>query len=153
MKRILNTDTLLGAVSALGGVFLLIVSHRQNASVFVLPGDAPPFLVPQLFLYVMIALSLAVLASGILRGGEAVPPQRWVHLAAVLAVVAMAAALMKPLGFLVVSPVAVAAVCALLGFRRVLLNIVVALVITVLLYGLLTGLAGLPLPKVPGLGF
>ena len=52
MKRILNTDTLLGAVSALGGVFLLIVSHRQNASVFVLPGDAPPFLVPQLFLYV-----------------------------------------------------------------------------------------------------
>ena len=65
----------------------------------------------------------------------------------------MAAALMKPLGFLVVSPVAVAAVCALLGFRRVLLNIVVALVITVLLYGLLTGLAGLPLPKVPGLGF
>lgn len=153
MKRLLNTDTLLGAALALIGTALLVSSYRQSASVFVLPGDAPPLLVPQLFLYLLIALSAILLLFGVLRGGADFATPSWGRIAAAFAIVASATALMTTLGFLAVAPVAVFLTCLTLGYRNHLLNLAVAAGVVGLLYALLTGFANMPLPKVPGLGY
>lgn len=152
MNRVINSDTLLGAALVLIGVGLLWSSYQQNAVAFVFPGDAPPFLVPQLFLYLWIGVSLLVFMSGLRRGGLAVPRQRWGAIALSFVVVVAAAALMRPVGYLVVAPVAVFATILCLGYRRHWINATVAVGVSGTLYILLTYVAGLPLPKVPGLG-
>lgn len=151
MMRLLNIDTILGAVLLVIGSVLLVSSYQQNAAVFVLPGDAPPFLVPQLFLYFWMGLSLVMCAGGIARGGTAFEPQNWPAIVAAAAVIILATALMRPLGYLAVAPIAVFVVCLLLGYRRHLVSALVSIGVVGVLYGLLVGLARLPLPTVPGL--
>lgn len=153
MMRLINIDTILGAVLLAIGGALLVSSHQQNATVFVLPGDAPPFLVPQVFLFLWIALSLAVFVIGLLRGGTSFAPQNWFAAFGVFVLVAAATALMQPLGYLAVAPVAVFLVCLVLGYRNVLASAAVSAGVVGVLYGLLVGLARLPLPTVPGLDF
>lgn len=153
MKSFINTDTLLGAISAVIGVLLLISSMSQSATAFVLPGDAPPFLVPQIFLYLWITIALALLLNGILKGGVEVGNQNWLAIATVLAIVIIAALMMKLVGYLIVAPIAVFLVCLTLGYKDHRINAVVSIVFAGLLYGLLTGLAKMPLPPIPGLEF
>lgn len=152
MSKVINTDTLLGAAGVLLGLFLLVTSYQLSESVFVLPGDAPPLLVPQIFLYLCIAVSLAILVGGVLRGGNALAPQRWGHILGVTIVVCAATFFMKSLGYLVVAPVAMVLTCLFLDYRNHIVNVVVAVVVSVAIYMLLTGFANMPLPKVPGLG-
>lgn len=152
MKRAINTDTILGAAGGLIATVLLISSYRQSESVFILPGDAPPFLVPQLFLYFTIALSAVIFLLGLRSGGLEIGPKHWRNIAVTIAVIVAAAALMKPLGYLAVAPVAVFATVYLLGFRRHLVNLAVSAGFVALLYGMLTVFAKMPLPKIPGLG-
>ena len=152
MTRIVNTDTLLGASGLIASAILLVNSYRQGASVFVLPGDAPPFLVPQLFLFVLGGISAAILIGGVLRGGVSLDRRNWGLMALCFAIVVTAAALMPVLGYLVVAPVAVMAVIALLGYRNLLVNGAVSLGVVGFLYLLLVRFAQMPLPEVPGLG-
>jgi hypothetical protein len=63
-----------------------------------------------------------------------------------------ATALLKPLGYLVVAPVAVFLSVWMLGYRNYLLNGVVSLGVSVGLYLLLVRVAGLSLPASPWLG-
>ena len=149
MRRLANSDTILGMAVGLVGAVLLASSYRQNASVFVLPGDAPPFLVPQLLLYAMIGLSLLLVVQGLRRGGVPAGRKRWGAILGVVVVLAAATALMQTLGYLVVGPVAVFLTCLLLGYHNHLLNAAVAVGAAGLLYAMLTWLAGLPLPSVP----
>ena len=151
MRRAINTDTILGAAGGLVATVLLVSSYRQSESVFILPGDAPPFLVPQLFLYFTIALSAVIFLLGLRSGGVDIGAKHWRNIALTVAVIAAAAALMKSLGYLAVAPVAVFATVYLLGFRRHLLNLIVAVGFVVLLYFMLTVFAKMPLPKIPGL--
>lgn len=148
-------DILLGAVCLVIGLFLLASTYRQSAAVFVLPGDAPPFLVPQVILVLWTALSAGIILAGLIRRvpkvGELANP-RWGAIFAAAAVIGAAIALLKPLGFLVVAPVAAVLVTRILGMRNWWLNIVVALVGVASLYLLLDKAARLPLPPVPGFG-
>lgn len=153
MPRVLNTDTLLGAAGLAASVFFLITSYRQGASVFLLPGDAPPFLVPQLFLYICSVISTVILIGGVLRGGMQVDPQSWIAIAVCIVVIVSATALMRPLGYLVVAPVAVWLTVFMLGYRRHLINLAVSVGGVGLLYLLLARFAQMPLPTIPGLGF
>lgn len=151
MARALNGDVALGAGLGLIGGVLAWSSHRQSAAVFLLPGDAPPFLVPQLFLYLWIGLSLLILWRGFARGVErnAAQATRGGAVIAVFAVVAVAAALMPVLGYLSVAPPAVFFTVRLLGYRRFWVNAAAALAVPVLLYIALGRFAGLPLPRMP----
>ncbi len=152
-NHLLNTDTLLGAAGAIAGTSLLVSSHLESASVFVLPGDAPPFLVPQLFLYVLIVLSLMIFVTGLLKGGTDFGQVRWSAVALVMATIAAATLLMKTLGFLVVGPLAFFLVVLLLGYRRPIPLVLSSLGVNAGLYLLLAKFAQMPLPKIPGLGF
>ena len=153
MKRALNTDTLLGGLCVIIATFLLVSSYRQSENVFVLASDAPPFIVPQLFLYLMIGFSAALCLSGLRLGGETVGPKDWMRIALTAAVIVAAAALLKTIGYLAVAPVAVIFVVFLLGYKNHLLNIGVAVGFVAFLYLVLVNFAKMPLPKVPGLGF
>ena len=149
--NLFNTDTLLGAAGAIGASFLLMTSYRESASVFVLPGDAPPFLVPQLFLYFLLALSIAILVIGLLRGGAELNEVRWGLVGLTMAVMVAATVLMPELGFLVVSPVAFVLSVILLGYRRPIAMVLSSLGVSGGLYLLLVKFAQMPLPKIPGL--
>lgn len=152
MKKVINTDTLLGAAGVLLGLILLVTSYRLNESVFVLPGDAPPLLVPQMVLYLCVAVSLAILIAGLVRGGRNVDGQRWWHILGMAVVVCGATFLMNSLGYLVVAPVAVILTCLVLDYRNHFVNAAVAVFVTGAIYLLLTRFAHMPLPKLPGLG-
>ena len=152
MTRIVNTDTLLGASGLIASAILLANSYRQNASVFVLPGDAPPFLVPQLFLFILGGISAAILIGGLVRGGVSLDRRNWLLVSLCFAIVVIAAALMPLLGYLVVAPVTVMAVIALLGYRNLIVNGAVTLGMVGFLYLLLVRFAQMPLPEGPGLG-
>lgn len=146
-------DILLGSICLLIGVVLLVSTRWQSAAVFVLPGDAPPFLVPQIILVLWIALSLGIIVSGLTRAsqGELDNPH-WGSIFAAAAVIIAAIALLKSLGFLIVAPVAVVLITRILGMRTWWLNILVALVGVGALYLLLDKAARLPLPPVPHFG-
>lgn len=153
MKRAINTDTLLGGAGVIIAAFLLVSSYRQSESVFVLPGDAPPFIVPQLFLYLMIGFSAAIFLTGLRSGGVQIGEKNWFNIALTVSVIVAAAAFLKPLGYLAVAPVAVVLVVFLLGYRNHLVNLIVGVGFGALLYVMLVNLAKMPLPTVPGLGF
>ncbi|MCR9085847.1 MAG: tripartite tricarboxylate transporter TctB family protein [Rhodobacteraceae bacterium] len=152
MSRVVNTDTLLGAAGLAASAVLLVSSYRQGATVFLLPGDAPPFLVPQLFLYLLAAISVAILLGGLRRGGVRLDARNWRAIGVGFATLVAATALMKPLGYLVVAPVAVFVTVLNLGYRNLLVNAAVSVGIVALLYLLLVSFAQMPLPTVPGLG-
>lgn len=152
MSRVVNTDTLLGAAGLAASAVLLVSSYRQGATVFLLPGDAPPFLVPQLFLYVLGVISVAILLGGLRRGGVSLDARNWRAIGVGFVTLVAATALMKPLGYLVVAPVAVFVTVLNLGYRNHLVNATVSVGIVALLYLLLVSFAQMPLPTVPGLG-
>jgi hypothetical protein len=143
-------DIALGAVFALIGIGLLVPSYQEGARVFLLPGDISPYFVPKVFLYSWIAVSLAILVKGIrdLPGNTHAPAaHRWGKIIAVFVACVCATALMKPLGYMVVAPVAVYLSVWMLGYRNHLLNVIVSLVVSLSLYLLLVQLAGLSLPQ------
>lgn len=152
MSRVLNTDTLLGATGTLAAGFLLLTSYRASESVFVLPGDAPPFLVAQMFLYLLGAVSLAILVSGLRDGGVHFGAPNWLRIALSFATFVAATVLMKPVGFLVVAPLAVFATILILGYPRPLIAAAVSIGVVGFLYIVLVRFAQMPLPRIPGLG-
>lgn len=149
MARVINRDTVLGAVSLAISVVLLWSSYGQSAAAFVLPGDAPPFLVPQLFLYISALLSLALIIGGVVRTVPETDKLAWGAVFTSFAIVALAAALMKPLGYLIVAPFAVLATTWLLGYRDLRVAVPVSIGSVALLYVALVRFANLPLPKIP----
>lgn len=151
MRRFANTDTILGTAGLIVSVALLIESFRQNKRVFVLPGDAPPFLVPKLFLYLLGALSVAIFIDGAVRGGATPLSRNWIRVAGCVIVNALAALLMQPIGFLLVAPLAVFATIKFLGYKNTMVSLVVAVGVVAVLYVLLVRFAQMPLPTVPGL--
>lgn len=153
MKKLVNTDTVLGLTVGAASLWLLLSSHRLSALAFVLPGDAPPFLVPQMFLYMGLALAAAILAGGLIKGGVAFGAQDWWAMLAIAIVLTAAVCLLPRIGYLIVAPVAVFVICRLLGYRNHLVNGLVALGVPVALHAALSGFANMPLPKIPGLDF
>ena len=144
-----KTDIALGAVSGIIGLALLVPTYREGASVFLLPGDISPYFAPKIFVFAWIALSLAILIKGFfgLRQWSGTAGQRhWFPILGTFAVALAAAALMKPVGYLIVAPVAVFVSVWLLGYRNHLLNAAVAVIVSVGLYLMLGELAGLTLP-------
>ena len=153
MQKLVNTDTVLGAAVGVASLWLLRSSFKLSELAFVLPGDAPPFLVPQMFLYMALALAAAIFVGGLLKGGVDFGRQNWWAIIGVAVVLTIAVLLMPRIGYLIVAPVAVFVICILLGYRNHLLNGIVALGVPVALYAMLTGFANMPLPKIPGLEF
>jgi drug/metabolite transporter (DMT)-like permease len=148
-------DIALGAVCALLGISLLVPSYQEGARVFLIPGDISPYFVPKVFLYCWIVLSLGILAKGLVnlrRHTESPPQHKWMMIISTFVICVFATALLKPLGYLVVAPVAVFLSVWMLGYRNYLLNGVVSLGVSVGLYLLLVRVAGLSLPASPWLG-
>lgn len=142
-------DIWLGAVSMLVGIALLVPSYQEGARVFLLPGDISPYFVPKVLLYCWIILSLVIFVRGITslrHTGDRPPQQKWGLIQATFAVAIGATALMKPLGYLVVAPVAVFLCVYMLGYRNHLLNAAVSVTVSISLYLLLVRVAGLSLP-------
>jgi phosphatidylglycerophosphate synthase len=152
MKSVINTDTMLGAASVVAALALLQSSYAQSAAVFVLPGDAPPFLVPQLMLYATLLVGALMVVQGLRNGGVEVGTKNWGKIALAVMIVVAATALMQPVGYLVVAPLAVFASIRVLGYRNHLVNGLVSIGVVGLLYLLLVNFAQMPLPKIPGLG-
>ncbi|WP_112324147.1 tripartite tricarboxylate transporter TctB family protein [Oceanibium sediminis] len=153
MKKLLFSSALLWMAFLATSIFLLVSSFEQSDATFVLPGDAPPFLVSQLILTCLILLSGSLLISRLVQASGGLPDADWDALAAVVVIVCTAGVLLKPLGFLAVSPVAAILTARVLGYRNWLINAVVAVAGVACLYLLLVKAARLPLPPVPGLGF
>ena len=145
-----RTDITLGAVSGIIGVALLVPTYQEGARVFLLPGDISPYFTPKLFVFAWIALSLAILikgAVGMRRWSGTAAEHRWFAILGTFATTLAATALMTPVGFLIVAPVAVFVSVLLLGYRNHLLNVAVAVIVSVSLYLMLGQLAGLTLPR------
>lgn len=145
-----RNDIVLGAVTGITGLALLVPAYQEGARAFLLPGDISPFFTPKLFLFCWIAVSIGIFAKGIVgvRTTASAPPQRnWTAILGCFVVALVATALMKPLGFLAVGPVAVFISVWLLGYRNHVLNLVVSLGVSIGLYLMLVQLAGLPLPR------
>lgn len=145
-----RSDIALGVVSGMIALALLVPSFREGAQVFLLPGDISPYFTPKLFIFCWIALSLAIFLKGVigLRNWPGDGPRRnWAAVLGAFAVALGATALMKPLGYLVVAPVAVFISIWLLGYRNHVVNAVVSLAVSIGLYLVLAQLAGLTLPR------
>lgn len=153
MKRLVNSDTLLGGFFALAAVILLRNSYHSSSNVFLLPGDAPPFLVAQLALYAALALSLAILIKGILRGGVQIGETRWGPACLMVLLLVVTVLLFQAAGYLLIVPLAVLLCCLILGYRKPVPLIGLALGVPVATYLLLVKFAALPLPTIPGLEF
>jgi len=148
-------DIALGAVCALLGISLLVPSYQEGARVFLIPGDISPYFVPKVFLYSWIALSIGILVKGLVnlrRHTESTPQHKWIMIISTFVICVCATALLKPLGYLVVAPVAVFLSVWMLGYRNYLLNGLVSLGVSIGLYLLLVRVAGLSLPASPWLG-
>lgn len=145
-----RSDIALGAVSGIIGLALLVPTYSEGARVFLLPGDISPFFTPKLFLFAWVALSAAILVKGVIGlrhwTGDAVA-RNWGAIFGTFAVALVATGLMKPLGYLVVAPSAVFVSIWLLHYRNHLINLVVSVVVSALLYLMLAHLAGLTLPR------
>ena len=129
-----------------------MISHRAGATVFVLPGDAPPFLVPRLYLYLWNGISIIILAGGLLGRGVPLPAIDLFRLAGVIACVVIGAVLMKLVGFLIAAALSVCVTCWLLGYRKIWVVLVTGVGSVVAIWFLLSVFANLPLPAMPGLG-
>lgn len=153
MARFVNTDTILGAVFLFLGVALFRVTLAVKDSVFVLEGDAPPYLVPQIYLYLWIAISAVILAGGLRGRSGAMPSIAWRRFLGVISLVIAGATLMPFIGFLISGTATVFGVGWTLGFRRtgVLAGIAVASIVSI--WALLVFFARMPLPVTPGLGW
>lgn len=150
-----KSDIALGAISGVIGAVLLVPSYQEAAQVFLLPGDISPYLVPKVFLFAWIAISLGIFLKGLLslKSDQTQTIKRnWFGIILVFVVVCLATFFMKTLGYLVVAPVAMVASVYLMGYRNISLNILVALVVSIGLYLMLVNLAGLSLPRIPILG-
>ncbi|MDB6179503.1 hypothetical protein PAF17_18655 [Paracoccus sp. Z330] len=152
MKQLVNSDTLLGGFFGLVALILLRSSYHSS-DVFLLPGDAPPFLVAQLALYAVLALSLAILIKGVLRGGVAPGDIRWRPTFLMMALLLMTTVLFKMAGYLLIVPLAVAGCCLILGYRKPVPLVGLSVAVPVATYLLLVKFASLPLPTIPGLEF
>ena len=145
-----RTDIAFGAVSGIIGLALLVPSYREGARVFLLPGDISPYFTPKLFVFAWIALSLAILIKGLIglpRWSGTATQRRWFAILGTFATALAATALMKPVGYLIVAPVAVFVTVLFLGYRNHLMNAAVAILVSVGLYLMLGQLAGLTLPR------
>ncbi|MCG8511885.1 MAG: tripartite tricarboxylate transporter TctB family protein [Rhodospirillales bacterium] len=152
MTRFRNADSILGAVFLVLGVALLFVSMDAGESAFVLPGDAPPYLVPRIYLYLWIAIALVILMGGLLGRGDALPRVNWARFAGVLFFVIFGAVAMPLAGFLISATVTVIGVCWMLGYRRLWVIATVALSSVLSIWVLLVMFARMPLPPTPGIG-
>lgn len=152
MKRLVNSDTLLGGFFALAAVILLRNSYHSSSNVSCCR-DAPPFLVAQLALYAALALSLAILIKGILRGGVQIGETRWGPACLMVLLLVVTVLLFQAAGYLLIVPLAVLLCCLILGYRRPVPLIGLALGVPVATYLLLVKFAALPLPTIPGLEF
>ena len=152
MTKCKNTDIVLGGSFLIIGIVLLAFSYVQADAVFVLPGDAPPFLVPKIYLYFWIGISLVILVGGLFGRGAPLPKVNMGRLLGVTAGVAVTAALMTFLGYLIAGILAVCFTCFLLGYRKPVVVALTAIGSVVSLWLLLSVFADLPLPTMCGLG-
>ncbi|MEM9476958.1 MAG: tripartite tricarboxylate transporter TctB family protein [Pseudomonadota bacterium] len=145
-----RSDIALGAVSGVIGLALLLPTYRESENVFLLPGDISPFFAPKIFVFAWIGLSLAIMLKGLVTlrkwSGE-MEHRNWGAIIGTFVVALLATGLMKPLGYLVVAPVAVFVSVWLIGYRNNLVNLVVAVTVSALLYLMLSQIAGLTLPR------
>ncbi|MGQ7846247.1 tripartite tricarboxylate transporter TctB family protein [Granulosicoccus sp. 3-233] len=153
MKKINNADTYLGGISLLLGVIFLVISYKESATVFVLQGDAPPFLVPQIYLFLWIAISVALLLGGLLGKGTPIPTVDKKRLVSVIGCVAIGAVLMKYIGFVFAGAISVIGTCILLAYRKIWIVFLTGILSGVLVWALLSGFADMPLPTFPGMRF
>lgn len=152
MKSINKVDVWLGAISALIGAVFLYAASQASASVFVLEGDIPPYLVPKYVLYLWIAFSLAISVGGLFGRGASFPPVRWGPWAAAVGIVCVGALALTWVGFL---PAAISMVFCMmwaLGYRRLAPAVIIAVASTLAIWALLVLVARMPLPTIPGLG-
>lgn len=152
MARFINADTVLGTVCLFLGLTLFRVTLAVKDNVFILEGDAPPYLVPQIHLYLWIAISGAILAGGLRGRADAMPSIAWKRLIGVIALVACGAAVMPFIGFLISGTATVFGVGWVLGYQRPPVLAGVAAASILLIWVLLVFFAKLPLPATPGLG-
>ncbi len=152
MTRSKNSDIILGGSFLVIGVVLLILSYLEAETVFVLPGDAPPFLVPKIYLYLWIAISIVILGGGLFGQGAPLPKVNLRRLFYVTAGVAVSAALMAVLGFLIAGALSVCVTTWLLGYRKPVVVALTGIGSVVSIWLLLSIFADLPLPAMPGLG-
>lgn len=153
MKTYNNADTYLGAISLVIGILLLIISYQASATVFVLPGDAPPFLVPQVYLYLWIVISAVLLIGGIMGKGSPLPATDKTRLVSVICCVAVGAVLMKYIGFVVAGFFSVVITCLLLAYKKMWVVLLTSTISVIGIWALLTGFADMSLPTLPGMRF
>lgn len=152
MKASKNADIFLGGSFLILGIILFVISHRAGATVFVLPGDAPPFLVPRIYLYLWIGISGIILAGGLLGRGVPLPSIDLFRLIRVIACVVIGAVMMKLVGFLIAGTLSVCTTCWLLGYRKIPAVLLTGVGSVVAIWFLLSVFANLPLPAMPGVG-
>lgn len=153
MARFINVDTILGAVFLFLGVTLFRVTLAVKDSVFILEGDAPPYLVPQIYLYLWIAISAVILFGGLRGRSGAMPSVAWRRFIGVISLVVAGAALMPIIGFLVSGTATVFGVGWALGYRHAGVLAGIALGSIVFIWTMLVFFAHMPLPVTPGLGW
>lgn len=153
VKRLMNSDTLLGGTTSIAATVLLLISYHSSRNAFLLPGDAPPFLVVQILLYAGLALALGLLARGLMRGGHAFGRVNWGATGLMVALLVIMMLLFERAGYLLVVPLGVLGACLILGYRKPVALLAVSVGVPVLTYFLLARLADMPLPKIPGLEY
>ena len=153
MKKTNHVDVTLGAISALIGAVLLYVTTKAGASVFVLEGDIPPYLVPKYVLYLWVGFSLAICAGGLLGKGPSFPPVRWMHWAGSVSIVCVGALMLPLLGYVPVATIMVFCLMWVLGYRKPVPAVIIAVGSTLAIWALLVLLAKMPLPATPGIGW
>jgi hypothetical protein len=152
MQRFLNTDSILGTVFIVLGSVLLYLSVGAEKTAFFLPGDISPYLVPQVYLYLWIAISVIILVNGVLGAGKPLPAVHKTRLVGVIAALVFGAVSMSYIGFLISAPITVFGICWLLGYRHFWKLSAIAIFSVLAIWLLLAKLAHMPLPPVPGLG-
>ena len=148
----LNADIMLGLMGILFGVSFLVYSYWESASAFYIEGDVPPFLVPQLFLYILICLSVVLCTMGFVKN---IPSLEYIHGGKVLlsiAVVAIAIGMMASVGYLICAPLCFVAIAYILNYQNKKAIILSAIGVSFSLYILLVKVAKMPLPIIPWLG-
>jgi hypothetical protein len=152
MKSINRVDVLLGAISALIGASFLYVATQASASVFVLEGDIPPYLVPRYLLYLWIGFSLVICIGGLMGRGSTFTPVLWGRWSAAVAIVCLGALAMPFIGFLPAAMIMVFSLIWALGYRRLIPALLIAVGSSLSIWALLVLVARMPLPITPGLG-
>ena len=152
MIRLKNADSILGAVFLVAGLVFLYISYHADKSAFTLPGDAPPFLVPQIYLYLWIAVAVIILLGGLMGKGTALPTIAWKRFLGIFAMVAFGTVAMNLIGYLPAAIITVFGVTWGLGYRRLSILTAISVGSVAAIWALLVLLARMPLPATPGLG-